>query len=369
MSDPQNEAGWLKQIASNTTPGSGGGPATIADGADVAEGATTDAVVAAGAAGSVSAKLRRLTTDISAFLVANHIDLTAATPAGTNVIGGVTIANGSNIAEGSTTDTSYSDGTGAANGSLVALNKGQYVLMAALSAKLPASLGIKTAAASLSIAPASDANFQVTNRGTDATNAAPTVNPTYISGLVSSTGVQAYTTGRVAPPSLTLAGELITASGGVGTNSADGLGIGVNLMVARDGTARIVGVASWVWNGTGYDRLVKPNATSRLLSSAATTNGTSVKASAGNIFKIVGNNTAITKRYLKLYNKASAPTVGTDTPFQTFALLASSAFDISFTTGMYFSTGIAYAITGAAADADTTAIVAGDIECLNIGYA
>lgn len=46
--------------------GSSGTAATIADGADVAEGAVADAVVAAGAAGTVSAKLRRLTTDLDA---------------------------------------------------------------------------------------------------------------------------------------------------------------------------------------------------------------------------------------------------------------------------------------------------------------
>jgi hypothetical protein len=42
-----------------------GGEVTVADGADVAEGAVADAVVAAGAAGSISAKLRRLTTDLA----------------------------------------------------------------------------------------------------------------------------------------------------------------------------------------------------------------------------------------------------------------------------------------------------------------
>lgn len=56
--------------------GGGGGAATIADGADVAEGATTDAVVAAGAAGTVSAKLRRLTTDMGVLAAASP---TAAT--------------------------------------------------------------------------------------------------------------------------------------------------------------------------------------------------------------------------------------------------------------------------------------------------
>jgi len=44
--------------------GGGGGAVTVADGADVAEGATTDAIVAAGAAGSVSAKLRRISNDM-----------------------------------------------------------------------------------------------------------------------------------------------------------------------------------------------------------------------------------------------------------------------------------------------------------------
>lgn len=45
--------------------GGGGGAATIADGADITLGSLTDASVSAGATGSVSAKLRRLTTDLS----------------------------------------------------------------------------------------------------------------------------------------------------------------------------------------------------------------------------------------------------------------------------------------------------------------
>ena len=47
-----------------------GGPTTIADGADVTQGAIADAVVAAGAVGTLSAKLRRLTTDLAAVLAA-----------------------------------------------------------------------------------------------------------------------------------------------------------------------------------------------------------------------------------------------------------------------------------------------------------
>lgn len=110
-----------------------------------------------------------------------------------------------------------------------------------------------------------------------------------------------------------------------------------------------------------------PTSVARLLSAAATTNATSVKASAGSVFKIVGDNTAAAKKYLKLYNKASAPTVGTDTPVMTICLPASATFSIDLP-ALYFATGIAYAITGAAADADTTALSAGDIACLNIVY-
>lgn len=43
-----------------------GGPVTIEDGGDVALGATTDAAATAGGAGSVSAKLRRATTQLAA---------------------------------------------------------------------------------------------------------------------------------------------------------------------------------------------------------------------------------------------------------------------------------------------------------------
>lgn len=53
------DAGLLKTTGS----GGGGGAVTIADGADVAEGAVADAVVAAGAAGTVSAKLRAISRD------------------------------------------------------------------------------------------------------------------------------------------------------------------------------------------------------------------------------------------------------------------------------------------------------------------
>ncbi|RVD31425.1 hypothetical protein [Mesorhizobium sp. M4B.F.Ca.ET.017.02.2.1] len=123
------------------------------------------------------------------------------------------------------------------------------------------------------------------------------------------------------------------------------------------------------FNGTSWDRWRKANAVSRLMSSAATTNATSAKASAGDLKKITGLKATAANCFLKLYNKASAPTVGTDTPVIVLPLIASQPFNFDFGEGFYFSTGIAWAITALATDADTTAIAVGDVLALTIMYA
>ena len=58
--------------------------------------------------------------------------------------------------------------------------------------------------------------------------------------------------------------------------------------------------------------------TQSFVNNAATTNATSTKASAGTVYGIIVANASAETRYLKVYNKASAPTVGTDTPVLTF---------------------------------------------------
>jgi hypothetical protein len=108
----------------------------------------------------------------------------------------------------------------------------------------------------------------------------------------------------------------------------------------------------------------------RLISAAATTNATSVKASAGRLYKVRGYNAAATVRYLKIYNKASAPTVGTDTPVLTITLKPLDVFDVDFVNiGQFFATGIAYALTTGSADADTGALTLADITGLNLWFA
>lgn len=99
------------------------------------------------------------------------------------------------------------------------------------------------------------------------------------------------------------------------------------------------------------------------LNSAATTNATSQKATAGTLFEISASNQTASIKYLKLYNKASAPTVGTDVPIETIPIPANGDVPIEFgANGRRFTLGIAFAITGLQAIADATAVAAGDVQ-------
>lgn len=102
-------------------------------------------------------------------------------------------------------------------------------------------------------------------------------------------------------------------------------------------------------------------ATPYVLISAASTNATSVKASAGQVYTMYAANNSTSWRYVKLYNKASAPTVGTDTPVQTYGLPPGGGGVLPVPVGMSFSLGIAMAITNGIAHADNTAIGANEV--------
>lgn len=102
----------------------------------------------------------------------------------------------------------------------------------------------------------------------------------------------------------------------------------------------------------------------RLLS-AATTNGNNIKASAGQLYGFVITNVNAAARFVKLYNKATAPTVGTDTPVMTLVIPGnangSGMVAAEFTSGIAFGTGIGIAITGVVTDADATAVAANEV--------
>lgn len=106
-------------------------------------------------------------------------------------------------------------------------------------------------------------------------------------------------------------------------------------------------------------------ATKHRLVAAATTNATSVSGVANK--RLIGGaiaNVSAALKYLKFFNKATAPTVGTDVPVLTIPLPIGQATPLSpilSDYGSLFATGLAYAITGAAPDLDTTAVAAGDV--------
>lgn len=171
--------------------------------------------------------------------------------------------------------------------------------------------------------------------------------------------------------------EIVTGSKGVqwaaiifNSSPADGLTNANGGGTVIDGNGNVRRLENWpyIFNGTSWDRDRKPNSVSRIASSAASNNATLAKASAGDVCNISGYNANAAVRYLKLYNKASAPSPASDTPFAVFALPPTATFNYQLSS-LYFSTGIAYALVTGSADNDNTSVGAGDILGLNITYA
>jgi hypothetical protein len=96
--------------------------------------------------------------------------------------------------------------------------------------------------------------------------------------------------------------------------------------------------------------------------------GVSIKASAGQLYGWYIYNAAATVRYVKFYNKATAATVGTDTPVLTLPLPATSGANVEFSQGIAFATGIAAGATTGVADNSTGAPAANDVQ-INVFYA
>jgi hypothetical protein len=93
---------------------------------------------------------------------------------------------------------------------------------------------------------------------------------------------------------------------------------------------------------------------------AASTNPTVVKASPGTIVGIACFNSTASVAWLKLHDAASAPVAGT-TPVTLALLIPASTAGNGFILDIpiEFSAGIAFTVTGSAADADASASPAG----------
>jgi hypothetical protein len=98
------------------------------------------------------------------------------------------------------------------------------------------------------------------------------------------------------------------------------------------------------------------------LVSAATNNATNIKASAGTVYGYeIFNNHATLVRYVKLYNKATAPAPATDVPFRTIGIPAQQSARADFGVGLALGTGIGVATVTGISDTDNTSVAASDL--------
>lgn len=93
------------------------------------------------------------------------------------------------------------------------------------------------------------------------------------------------------------------------------------------------------------------------LVSAATTNATVLLARSGVLGYIQASNVNAAVRYLKIYDKATAPTVGTDVPKHTVLLPIGGVGVLHIPMqGIEFINGISIALTTEATDAGSTGV-------------
>ena len=375
---------------------------TLLDGANITIGAQSDVATVAGATGSLSAKLRAISRDIASgvILQAGANTIGAVTQAGTwsvrnldgsgnaltSVLRGAQQALSIQIVDASGNQvTSFGSGTlpsfGSAfptTGQAIGAKDSSGLNMQPLN--LDASGNLKTVVGNASL---TVAGTVTSNQGTGGASA----------WLVTGTGGTFPVTGTFwqATQPVSIAATVAVSATQTGTwtvqpgNTANTTpwlstinqgGNSAAVKAASTGAAAadpslVVNVSpnsppmamtqSGTWTVQRIQSAANTNLTQTRVVAAATTNATSLKASAGNIAAIDLFNVASYMVFLKLYNKASAPTVGTDTPVWTIPIPASGGFSIDFSQGEYFSTGIAFAITKLQADGDTTALVAGDV--------
>lgn len=124
--------------------------------------------------------------------------------------------------------------------------------------------------------------------------------------------------------------------------------------------ALVAGTAAIGDVGTQYRANATGAASGAHLVSAATTNATIVKGSAGRVLGWALANTNAAFRYVKLHNQTTTPTAGSGV-VRTIAIPPNSLAQMKLEGGIAFATGIGLTTVTGSTDADTTAVGAGDI--------
>ena len=373
-------------------------PASIADGSDAAQGAKADAAYAGSGSASIVSVLKGI-----------YASLVAALPAGSNKIGGVTIADGDNSSQGAKADSAANNST--SSWSIIALLKGIYALCAAAT---PAgtnnigTVGVVNGSNTLAIdsngyptvnnAPLGVYNYTATGAVSAGTVIIGPIDCSLIREVsvqcvVAGTGA-AYTAWVSNNNSTWTQASIFRLDGTISNNGVVSGTAGVITYVHTGatryfqltmssaqtaGTSTLVAYASQqstpklfqslvgtpsvqVTTGTPIPSTSTGFAAYHTLISAATTNATNVKNSQGAIGSLFLTNTSASFKYFKLCNNSIAPTPGTTTPVLNIAIPPSTSinFETAFA-GLRMSTGISYMITGGQALLDATAVAAGDV--------
>jgi hypothetical protein len=98
------------------------------------------------------------------------------------------------------------------------------------------------------------------------------------------------------------------------------------------------------------------------VNSLASTNAALIIGRQAQLTNGVLNNASAAAKWVRFYNKATAPVPGTDIPVAVIALPASGSVQFYFGEGLQFNLGLGIAITGAAPANDATAVAAGDVQ-------
>jgi hypothetical protein len=213
-------------------------------------------------------------------------------------------------------------------------------------------------------------HVKLTLTGTSGGSATVNSRPLYGAGIVTAGlfgSIASITTSIVPGTSFTALGKAedgVHTSGDVGVMALMVRNDGTTVLTSNDGDYSALAVDGF---GAAYTRPrfsanQGNNFTKHRAISGASTNATSVKGSLGNIFSLfLANSHATLDRYFKLYDKATAPTVNTDTPTHTILLAPRSNVIVPILGFISFGTGIAYSITDLMADTGQAAIGANEV--------
>lgn len=144
-------------------------------------------------------------------------------------------------------------------------------------------------------------------------------------------------------------------------NGATGTGA-MRVSIASDSTGVVqpgntANTTPWL-NAPAAEATTTNSALTSYTASAASTNSTSLKGSAGNLYGISAINTTATLYYLRLYNSSSAPTCSSATGYVETIPIPASATGAGLERWPHvpqgFTTGIGFCLTGGASSTDNT---------------